>query len=526
LDPEVAFQVRTPASGQYTVAFEDLYPVPGDADYNDFVAEYFVLENYKSQVIKEELQEAAQEVVLDGPIEVMLMNLHGESTAISKVAGYSHKFGIVIDFPGHVATSVKRVYYDAYGNRQVDSQSNVADRAVIWLFENTSRPVIGKTATFDILFPKGITRSMVSIAPYDPVLYVHNTGKDIHLVGQDSLSGQELSYMDPNGYPWALLVPEDWQPPAETQYIGKAYPLFDEWRASKGAVAPYWYLYPASTGSVPGNKPPYPVTAPTANPQLVAGSASSQEFQLSFTDPKADPDGDTVQFMSSPAPMALQDLFSLNAGTGLVKFAPGVPEGDYLFYFWSVDEHGASTIATPFKATFSFRKKAATGYPRIVIETFSPNGSFTADTFIDLFGANGDPDADNPWTGDDTGDALAWDDNGSTNWANMSLIDYTKGLNPGTYYIRVRGNVEAFDEWYAIRVLSLNVGDSLPAYPILPLASKPDSVDLVGTGDDNPQSGGIPANPVEIGLGAAGALSRSLDYDGAGDIDWFKLVLQ
>ena len=45
-----------------------------------------------------------------------------------------------------------------------------------------------------------------------------------------------------------------------------------------------------------------------------------------------------------------------------------------------------------------------------MIETFSPNGSFTANTFIDLFGPTGDPDADNPWTGDDRADAIAYDD--------------------------------------------------------------------------------------------------------------------
>ncbi len=54
LDPEVAFQVRTPASGQFTVAFEDLYPVPGDADYNDFAAKYFLLENHMSEIPAED----------------------------------------------------------------------------------------------------------------------------------------------------------------------------------------------------------------------------------------------------------------------------------------------------------------------------------------------------------------------------------------------------------------------------------------------------------------------------------------
>ncbi len=185
LDPEVAFKVRTPASGQFTVAFEDLYPVPGDADYNDFVAKYFLLENYMSEVVKEEIKEVVEQLQ---PIEVMLLNLHGEATANAKIAGYSHKFGIVVDFPGIKAARVTRKYYDCYGAwRPDDPPVIVDDKAVIWLFENTSRSVVGKTATFDIFFPKGTTRNMVSIAPYDPVLCVRNTGKDIHMVGQDPL---------------------------------------------------------------------------------------------------------------------------------------------------------------------------------------------------------------------------------------------------------------------------------------------------------------------------------------------------
>lgn len=164
-------------------------------------------------------------------------------------------------------------------------------------------------------------------------------------------------------------------------------------------------------------------------------------------------------------------------------------------------------------------------YERIVIDTFSPGFGFTPDTFIDLFDANGDPDTDDPWTGIDTGQVIAWDDNGSTEWVNMARIDYTGGMMSGTYYIRVRGNVEAFDEYYAIRVLSLNVGDSLPADPSVALAAKPDAFER----DDDPQSDGVPTNPVPIGLGNANALSRSLDYDlgppAEGDIDWFVLVL-
>jgi LruC domain-containing protein len=532
LDPEVAFKVRTPASGYFTVAFEDLYPTPGDADYNDFVANYFVLENHKAEVIKEPT-EMVEEVEKD-EIKVGLGSLHGEAKATAKIAGYNHKFGIVVDFPEVTASKVTRVYYDALGVQQTDTQENVADKAVIWLFENT-KWAVDKTATFDITFPKGMARSMLSISPHDPVLYVLNTGKDIHLVGKDSLSGpvSRRTYMDPNGYPWALLVPEDWKHPAETQYIGKAYPLFDDWRMSEGTKAPYWYLYPASTGSVSGNNPPYPVTGPTVNPQLIANSTAVQEFDLSFksADGSGDPDGGSVQFMHSPVPLALKELFSLDAATGLVTFKAGVPMGEYLFYFWSVDVWGASTIASPFKVTFTFHSKPTTGYPRVVIDTFSPNGDFTADTHIDLFGTAGDTDGGDPWLDTDAGQVLAAADDGGS-FPLMARLDYTGGLSPGTYFIRVRGNVEAFDEFYAIRVLMPAPGATVPAHDYaafpLALAGKPDSFES----DDDPANDFAMLNPVPIKPGDANALSRSLDLrsyvsdtEYTGDVDWFELVL-
>ena len=168
-------------------------------------------------------------------------------------------------------------------------------------------------------------------------------------------------------------------------------------------------------------------------------------------------------------------------------------------------------------------------YERIVIDTYSPDDNVTANTYIDLFDAGGDPDADDPWTGDDTGDAIAFDDDGNTSdYAGMSRIDYTAGLSSGTYYIRVRGLIETVDDYYAIRVLSLNLVDALPPYDFPGVwAAKPD----LNEDDDSPQSGGVPVSPVTIQLGNTNWVNRSIDdptpsfFDGNGDVDWFKLVL-
>lgn len=165
-------------------------------------------------------------------------------------------------------------------------------------------------------------------------------------------------------------------------------------------------------------------------------------------------------------------------------------------------------------------------YERIVIDTYSPNGSFTADTYIDLFDENGDPDdVVDVWTDDDTGDAIAYADGGNPDWSIMARVDYTGGLMSGTYYIRVRGAVETVDDFYAIRVFALDLAGSVPAYDTPGADARPDSLE----GDDDPKAGGIPISPRTIVLNNVNGISRSIHDPSVatddGDVDWFKLVL-
>jgi LruC domain-containing protein len=366
------------------VAYEDLYPVPGDADYNDFVARYFVVENYANIKVPKEPEEIEEELEKDKPVEkdeelveqTELVSLYGEATAVDKVAGYNHRFGIVIDFPDLTADLLEVTYYDSAGALRSATFEDVENQAVIWLFENTKYAKDkDQPATFFLQFYDGVDRSGVSYAPYDPVLQVISNGPskayDIHLIGEDpfpdGVDTQHLDFIDGNGYPWALLVPDDWKHPAECQYIGNAYPLFDDWRLSSGEKFAYWYLYPVDTNTEPDNHPPAVVTDETgerkSNPELVAGAADEQHYQLELDADEPDPDEDDVYFLSSPLPEGLADKMILDETTGMVTFTAEVPEDDYLVYFWSEDEHHASTISDPFKVTFSFRSGVANTPP-------------------------------------------------------------------------------------------------------------------------------------------------------------------
>jgi hypothetical protein len=414
---------------------------------------------------------------------------------------------------------------------------------VLWLFQNTAK-ALGKKAEFEITFPDGTLNSQVSQAPYDPVLQVIQRDParryDIHLIGRNPLEGSvdpppadpDLpTFLDGNGYPWGLLVPDDWKHPDETQYIGEAYPLFDAWRSKKGSDFSYWYLYPSETNTKEGNLPPYPVTGPSTTPVFTAGVPAT--FQLDIDAPSGAPDdpngNDEVFFKGSPAPPELAEptaLVSLDEDTGLVSFEAGVPAGTYLMYFWSQDQWGASTIDKPYKVSFTFEPAAA--YPRLVIDTYPPIIGGVTNTVLELFGAAGDADGGNPWTESDMvpGEALAWDDNGNPDHTFFSRISLDKLLDPGTYYIRVRGSSEGISGPYVLRIVELAAGQALPGYIYPNTIADPDPFE----DDDDPAAdwGMISANVPDIQIGNASYLNRFLDYDsanGQGDVDWFRLVV-
>jgi len=328
-----AFSVTILADGSpLTIAFEDLFlqAQAGDADYNDFLARYTVTE------------------ILDG--DNKLVELNGWAKAAVKLAGYNHLFGMVIDFSGQATLSV--TYKDQNGLALPGGISNLplSEKANIVLFPSTEDN-IGYETEFTLSFAPHLEQDQVSRSPYDPYLYVYKTGFDIHLIGQEPLTGSNNSvdtFQDAEGFPWALLVPSDWQHPPETVRIETVYPLFTQWRESFGAAASDWYLFPYDAT----NQPPDPVTGPSTNKTYIAASGTKY-YQLSLldvdNDGQDDPDGDQVFFRSSSN---LPSYMSLDEDTGEVTIEPPATVDTVIVDFWSVDEHGADTSGTPFTVTF------------------------------------------------------------------------------------------------------------------------------------------------------------------------------
>ena len=260
-DPASAFAQNVPADGPLTVAFEDLYlqAQAGDADYNDLVAQYqlTIVTNAENKVVQ----------------------VKGRAQAVAKLAGYNHRFGIFFGpFSGDARLDVTR--YNKTGQPLSGDQGNhrkVKGQADIILFQST-RECIGRVTDFSLSFETPQEPDQIDQPPYDPYLYVYNTGYDIHLIGESPLPGSRnpagSSFRDAQGFPWALLVPSAWKNPDEGQRIEIPYPRFTLWRESMGTQFTDWYLHYYDPYTPPPPPPVGPVVERAADIYPGAGSSS------------------------------------------------------------------------------------------------------------------------------------------------------------------------------------------------------------------------------------------------------------
>lgn len=269
-DPMIAFSRTIPAYGWLTIAFEDNYPALGDGDFNDFVAEYRIIE-YRSS---------------DNRLSV----IDGTARALARGAGFDHEFGLVVDFAG----TARRLTVERFDGEQIAvGEPEVIDfpegEMRIVLFESTKAaftreggvtmdnidptkaPSLGYSTEFRLEYRPFRGGGSANVwMPYDPYLIARNTSAepplpgdpDIHLIGKLPIEG---SWIDPsedyrsddpdNPHPWAILVPNDWLWPQEREPISSAYPEFDLWVASLGASHTDWYLSPDPDFVVPRPEP-------------------------------------------------------------------------------------------------------------------------------------------------------------------------------------------------------------------------------------------------------------------------------
>lgn len=263
-DPERAYVTRFPNAGEQVIAFEDNYPQIGDADYNDAVIafHYVVVSN------------AA------GDVKDVMADYH----LVARGAAYDHLFGLHV--PGIPAGATGAVQIERLlpsGAQQVSrSLSDViaANRRIPDIFESTQTALpapagypftnvfFGQpmqdaaSARLRIEFDVAVDPQQLGSAPFDPYLGIKRYDEvawDVHLAGKPGFADRPghlpseqggQTFLDGQGYPYALLVPTSWRYPLELQHIEGAYSQFQDWRVTSGASNVGWYLNAASAGGV------------------------------------------------------------------------------------------------------------------------------------------------------------------------------------------------------------------------------------------------------------------------------------
>lgn len=245
----VSSTVYYPSStSYYLVGYEDQFPLLGDYDFNDLIVAYRV--NFG---LNEELQ---------------VVTISAEGYLIARGGSYDHSWHLRIALPegsqtngsyqlyippGNSSGSELIQYIDTSSGLDISLYNNITslfyDPASI--FTNTlsdSEHVLGHKFSFEITLSTPVSLDEIDQAPFDPYLFVHDTNLEIHLAGKspvmpesDNISKGFTSFSDENGYPFALVFPEDWQFPNEYIDIGAAYPQLLEYIQSNRQNKLDWY---------------------------------------------------------------------------------------------------------------------------------------------------------------------------------------------------------------------------------------------------------------------------------------------
>jgi LruC domain-containing protein len=271
-DPERATLERLPSNGYTLLAFEDLYPLRGDADFNDAVVAY------------------AFEVARDANGDVK--DIVGTFALIARGASYDASFGLHL--PGLPPTATGTIDVERFvsgatsstvapqrtvqaivasGTRRIedviDSTKAMLPPPPGYEFSNTLfAPGVQSagSARIHVEFDAAVPSALLGDAPFDPFLYVHNptypsTRVDIHLPGWPSFPDRPgylpveqgpTAFVDGAGFPWALEVPGVWRFPMEEVDIEQAYLTFFFWMQSAGQSNQSWYENPVTTTGVVG----------------------------------------------------------------------------------------------------------------------------------------------------------------------------------------------------------------------------------------------------------------------------------
>ena len=244
--------VYYPSSVEYYVAaYEDNYPVKSDYDFNDLVIGYRVGYGMTGQ-------------------QVTSLIVYGYM--IARGSSFTHDWHLHIGLPDTASgTGTLNLFKpdsteQESGYPQTFSQAGSFDKRLLQgtktlmnspssEFANTETNVdLVKGHKFSVAFDfdAPIELSSISLPPYDPYLFVQSTGYEIHLPEHASRLGTSVNnaeaaggFKNEQGYPFAIIIPEDWEPPLEREDLGGAYSTFLGFVTSNGEQQDNWYTVPS-----------------------------------------------------------------------------------------------------------------------------------------------------------------------------------------------------------------------------------------------------------------------------------------
>lgn len=257
-DPEAAADVFTPSElGMGSYAFEDLWPIMGDYDFNDMVVSYRYtnVNNSENKTVR------------------LKMNLLLKAVG----AGERNGFGIELDVPPSMIQSV--IGHSTLGNNTTLDAKGLEtgqSKATIIVFNDTynhMRPAAGENfvntdpnealipnVPFEVIieFTEPIDPSLIGEAPFNPFIFRSTErGREVHLPGKLPTSladnafygteddntdlGAGKTYQTANNLPWAIHIIHNFRYPIEKARINQGYTKFVDWSVSSGNVYRDWY---------------------------------------------------------------------------------------------------------------------------------------------------------------------------------------------------------------------------------------------------------------------------------------------
>ena len=236
------------SSGYYIASYEDLFPQKGDYDFNDLVVAYRVALGSEGN---------------DG-----VRHIRGDGHLIARGAAYDHDWYLRIGLPEWAAGTGTATFYEAQSEAPVPGfprDFTVMGSTNLLLAEhigahfkdgqstyvNTFEEQViqqGPRFEFSLSLDVPVPADQMGTAPFDPFIYVHDTGYEVHLADKSPVLGHsrnlldnKSAFRDKNNFPFAMIIPDEFSPPLAAVDIGLAYPTFIDYVTSKGSSAQDWF---------------------------------------------------------------------------------------------------------------------------------------------------------------------------------------------------------------------------------------------------------------------------------------------